>query len=358
MTNRKTFSKIYACVITALFLGGELLLLCLPTFRSLDGTADLIVGLIAALIFAPTVHELGHICFAYAMKMKLRYTKFFCVKIKNEGGRYEISLANPFASDETQTVPTVGGNMRRRATLYALGGLIFSGAVLFLLLSCAVILSAFGIHSAKLWGLIPFFAYLFFANCFPLEYESGKTDALIVKEIKKNEPVAAAFLSAMEIQGRAFSGEEYSKIDETLFQFPVLAEDEPIFAICKDLQYRRALDEGDLAQAADALKRLAQCEEYLSDFEVERLAAELTYMYAIGGDCEKANACAKICEKYLKSNYAAAKRILATVALVGGKVEETKILKKQAEALLEKEDVLGEKALEEKLLSRLTFDGE
>lgn len=355
---RKTLSKIYAVALTVAFVGAELLLLGLSAFDSLDGVISLLSGLLISLIFAPTVHELGHITFANAFGMKLRYSKFFCVKIQKKGGRYAFSLANPFAADETQVVPTHGGDMKRRAVWYTLGGLIFSGVFLFLFLAAAMILSCLGIHSAKLWGIIPFAAYLFMLNFAPFEYASGKTDMLIFEGIRKGELAEIAMIAAMDVQGRLFAGEEYAKIEKAAFEFPVLAEDEPLFAVCQDLKYRRALDEGDFENAADSLKRLAQSEEYLLDGEGERLAAELTYMHALGGDLESANKCAKLCENYLKGESVAAKRILATVALLSGKIDEAKAIKAQADALLTSEDILGERLLEEKLLSRLIFDEE
>ncbi len=355
---RQAFSKIYAIALTIAFVGAEILLLCMPAFRSTDGALSLIEGLIVALIFAPTIHEIGHISFALAQGMKLRYSKFFCVKIQKQGGRYAFSLANPFVADETQVVPTRGGDMKRRAVWYALGGLIYSGVVLSLFLAAAIILSCFGIHSAKLWGLVPFWSYLFLANCFPLEYASGKTDALIVSEIKSGEPVAQAFLAVMDVQGRLFAGEEYAKIEDAAFAFPVLAEDEPLFPICCDLKYRRALDEGDYVAAADSLKRWAQSEEYLTDFERQKLAAELTYMHALGEDFDSANKSAKFCEKFLKSQELSAKRILATIAFKAGKIDEAKTLKEEALSLLNGEDVVGERLLEEKLVKRLDFDKE
>ena len=82
MMRKTTLSKIYAITLTTLFLVGEVLLFCSPAFSGIDGWIDLLVGLILALIVAPTLHELGHLSFAYASNMEAVLVKFFCVKIQ------------------------------------------------------------------------------------------------------------------------------------------------------------------------------------------------------------------------------------------------------------------------------------
>lgn len=352
--NRSVFAKIYAVILTLGFIAGEIVLIANPAFQTVDGSIELLVGLVFALFVAPTVHELGHIVFALAMKMQLRYTKFFCVKIQKQAGRYAFLFANPFALDETQVVPTVGGNMQKRATWYTLGGLIFSAGLVCALLVPAILLSCFGISNAFLWASVPYAIYLFCLNVAPFEYANGKTDALVYLGIKKGSPVESAMLLAMDAQGRLFAGERYRELEDEAVKFPVISEDEPLFSICYDIKYRRALDLGDLPLAADCLKRMAQSEAYLSGYERERLASELTYMHAINGDFESANACAKLCEGYLTGATASAKRVLATVAWCAGKTEEAKVLMEQARTALQKEEILGEKYFEEELLSRLT----
>ena len=350
---RSTLSKIYAVSLTVAFVAGEILLFSLPTFRSIDGWIELLVGFLTSIILAPTLHELGHITFAVTQKMKLVYTKFFCVKIKNEGGRYAFSFANPFQADQTQVVPKNGGNMEKRCKWYVLGGLIYGGLYFSLILLVAGLLSCFSIHSGKLWGMLPYAAYLFLLNVMPWEYPSGKTDMLVFDGIRRGENAEKAMLMAMDVQGRAYAGERYRDMEDAAFNFPVLMEDEPLYAVCMDLKYRRALDKADFNGAADALKRLAQSEEYLTFHERERLAAEITYMHLLSENFELANKTSALCKEYLQSERVAAKRILATFALSSGRVEEAKILKEQANNLLKKEEIQAERFLEEELLYRL-----
>ena len=108
-----------------------------------------------------------------------------------------------------------------------------------------------------------------------------------------------------------------------------------------------------MEKAAYALKKLSQSEEYFTRGEREKFAAELTYLHAINGDFEKANESSKYCEEFLKSEIAAAKRVLATVAFCAGKFEDAEILKESGMSLLSKMEIHGERALEESLLSRI-----
>ncbi len=350
---RNTLSKIYAIALTVALVAGEMLLISLPEFRSIDGWIELLVGLVISIFLAPTLHELGHIAFAATQKMKLVYTKFFCVKIKNDGGRYAFSFANPFENDQTQVIPTMGGDMERRCKRYVLGGLIYGGLYVALILLIAIVLSCFDIHNGQLWGMAPYATYLFLLNVMPWEYPNGKTDMLVFDGIRRGENAETAMLMAMDVQGRAYAGERYRDIEDDAFNFPVLREDEPIYVVCMNLKYRRALDKGEFKSASDALKRLSQSEEYLTSFERERLAAEITYINVLSGNFETANRTSELCKGYLQSERVAAKRILATFALSVGRAEDAKILKDQAIKLLGKEEIQAEKLLEEELLCRL-----
>ena len=162
-----------------------------------------------------------------------------------------------------------------------------------------------------------------------------------------------AMLLAMQIQGGLSSGKTYEGLDEELFNFPVLPEDEPMYLISWDLKYRLALAKWDLEKAAYAFKKMAQSEEYFTRGEREKFAAELTYLHALNDDFEKANESSKYCEEFLKSETAVAKRVLATVAFCAGKFEDAEILKESGMALLSKMEIHGERALEESLLSRI-----
>jgi hypothetical protein len=158
----------------------------------------------------------------------------------------------------------------------------------------------------------------------------------------------------MQIQGELYQGKSYTEIDEKwYFDVPQLAEDEPLFAVMLDLRYRYYIEKGDVERAADAINRLTQAQAYLSDQEVEKLAAELVYMHVINGDFERASESAKLCEAYLRTDTLTAKRILATFTSAMDKKEETQSLLQQAQPLFEKCFIKGQAKFEKVLMERI-----
>lgn len=352
---KRKLSTIYAILCTV-FLAGVFLLVFYFAWNSNDveNVIEVLAGFIISLFLAPVFHELGHIAFADITKMQVMYAKFFCFKIVVKNKKARPHFASPFAPDETQAVPKTGGDMRRRAAWYTLGGLIFSGAFLAIILVAAIICSALGATKFVLWGIVPYAAYLLFLNLAPLEYPSGKTDALVYCGIKKGYDAERNMLAAMEIQGNLYAGKSYTEIDDSLyFQQPQLCEEEPLFAVMLDLRYHYYLEKGEYDNAADCLNRLASAQAYLSQEEVEKLAAELTYMHALKGDLQSAQECAKLCENFLKTETAVARRVLAACACAGRKTDEALLLKESAEKYLENELLLGVVKAEKILLSRI-----
>ncbi|MBQ7924482.1 MAG: M50 family metallopeptidase [Clostridia bacterium] len=353
---RKTSSTIWAIVCTILLIGGEVASFFFAWQTGTWTAMAQLGGFVVGLILAPIFHELGHIIFAKSQDMQIVYAKFSFLKLREKQGKLSFALASPFGADETQAIPRCGGNMQKRARLYTVGGLIFGGIWLGIiaLISISLVLFVGGVGSYAVLGLLPYGAYLFLLNVLPCEYGSGKTDMLVYRGLKNNEPAESTMVSAMEIQGRLYAGESYAEIDETLyFDVAQLPEDEPLFAVMLDLRYRYYLDKGDMKNAADCLNRLVNAQAYLTEGETEKIAAELVYMHVLNGDMERATACGKGCASYLQSNTVSAKRILTAVAVAGGKAEEAEILKNQAKTLLNKEKIIGEKRFEERLLSRL-----
>jgi hypothetical protein len=349
---KSTLSKIYTAIVTLAFMLGEIVVF-ITKGKTSTGAVSVLVGVLLAFVLAPTVHELGHILFAKSANMQVQYAKFFCFSAQRAGGRYELTLVNPLLADQAQVVPIGRGNMKNRAQKYVLGGLVFSGALVLVVAILAIVLEVLKMENALAFGILPYSAYLFFLNVAPFEYVDGKTDYAVYLGIKRGEPMEKAMLMAMQIQGGLTSGESYSSLPETLFDFPVLAEDEPMFLIAWDLKYRRALDCWDLEKASYCIKKMSQAEEYFTRSEREKFAVELTYLHALNGDFEKANESSKYCEEFLRSETATAKRVLATVALCAGRLEDAEILKESGKALLAEIEFDGERMLEENLLSRI-----
>ena len=351
---KRTVATVYAAFCIALLLAGLTLTFYFAWNLGIYEGIKTLVSIALSLVLAPTLHELGHVVFACACNMELEYVKFFCFKLARTGGKLRFSFTSPFAPDETQTLPKFGGNMQKRACLYTLGGLIFEGAFTLMITIAAILFACFEIYAFSLWGCLPYAGYLFLMNAMPLEYPSGKTDALVYFGLKKGESAEANMLAAMEIQGRLFAGESFSEIDEALyFSSPQLCENEPLYAVMLDLRYRYHLEKNELEKAADSLNRLACAQAYLGDKEVEKIAAELTFLHSLNGDYERAKDCAKLCEEYLREEEAAAKRVLAAYCKAFGKEEAVQPLIEQAERVLENERIKGKAKAERILLARL-----
>ena len=352
---KKRWATIYAVFCALLLVAGFLLVFYFAWESGIEDTAECIAGIIASLIFAPIIHELGHVSMGLIAKMDCVYVKCFCFKIYRKNGKKRLAFASPFAADQTQMLTKEGGNMTRRAAIYTLGGLIYSGAFLFLILAGVILTACLGARAYTLLGILPYTAYLFLLNVVPFEYASGKTDAAVYRGIRKGEDVEKCMLSAMEIQGQLSEGKSFSEIEESYyFDLPQLCEDEPLYAVLLDLRYRYYLEKEEIEKAADCLNRLALNEAYLPFSEVEKVAAELVYMHVLTGNIEDAEKNYAACKNFLQEENATAKRILCAYALVLGNTEAAEVLLAQARVALEKEKIAGVKRFEEILLSRLT----
>ncbi len=345
---KRKAATIYAVVCTLLMAAGFVLAFFFAWRAGTPSMLAVLGGFLLGFFLAPTAHELGHFVFGKASGMRCVYWKAFCFQLYRKRGTLRFRFASPFAAEQTQMLPQKGGNMRKRASLYALGGLFFSAALVALVVTVALWMRRFWA-----WGALPYAGYLLLLNVLPVEYASGKTDALVYLGIQKGAPVEQCLLAAMEIQGQLSEGKSFGEIDEKLyFDLPTICEDEPLFAVLYDLRYRYSLDKDDREKAKACLNRLAQIEEYLSSEEREKIAAEFVYIYALDADMGAADAYGRGCQGYLKSECLAAKRILAAYCAAFGKTEAVAPLKAQAEGLLTSEP-LGVQKMETKLLERI-----
>ena len=350
---KRGFTVFYSTLLLLLTLAGMMSVFYFAVQAGVWQAVLAIVGVLLGVALAPVLHELGHVLFAVKNGMTIVLVKCFCFRFQKSEGEKRITLASPFAPDETQVVPRFGGNMKKRAGRYTLGGLIFGGIFCVILLVLALVLKEFKLSYLFL-GMLPYAAYLFLLNAAPLCFPSGKTDARVYLGLKKGCGEEKAFLSAMEIQGELSEGKSFLEIEESLyFDFPQLPEDEPLFAVTLDLRYRLYLEKNELKNAADCLNRLASAQAYFSPLEEQKLAAELVYMHSLNGDYENAEACGKVCKEFLKSNSIVAKRALAGYSLAFGELELAEILIKEGYQTLENEEISGYAKAERILLSRL-----
>ena len=351
---KRFLPTIYAIICTLMLCAGLVLAFVFAWQAGVYDIVYCVIGTVIGFIFAPIVHEFGHIVFAKMANMRIAYVKCFCLQFQ-AGERSKLRFCSPFAPDETQAIPKSGGDMRHRATLLTVGGLIFSGIFLLALLTTAILFTCLGDTNYLLWSAVPYPAYLFLLNVMPLEYASGKTDALVLQGIRKGYPEEKAMLAAMQIQGELYAGKTFGEIDERLYyDVPQLCEEQPLYAVTLNLRYRYHIQRDEYDKAADCLNRLAVSQAYLLDSEVQTLAAELVYMHAIGGDTQRAKESANLCKEYLSSDTLLAKRALAAYMQACGEREKAMLLLAQAEELLQKEWIRGVADFEKILLSRLS----
>lgn len=351
---KRKLSTIYAIFCTLLLVAGFLSVFYFAWQKGITDTVKCLVGFLYGFIATSVFHELGHVAFANAAKMRYVYIKCFCVRVYEANGKKRVRLASPFAPDETQVLPKKGGNMQKRASAYALGGLIFSFILIAVTVTAAVLVTVLADASYLLWGMLPYMGYSFLLNAMPLEYPNGKTDTLVYIGLKKGYDAEKNMLAAMEIQGQLSEGKSFAEIDESLyFDLPQLCEDEPLFATMLDLRYRYYLEKGDMQNAAACLNRLVSIIDYMPLAEAEKIAAELVYMNALRGEMAEAEENAKACQAFLREDNATAKRILAAWSKANGQTEFVEKLLAQSAECLQREKIAGVKKFEQILLARI-----
>ncbi len=350
----KNYGKIYSIALCVLLVGAEIALLAF-SINETKALLGVLLGLVYAYALSPLFHEWGHASFAQANKLKVVGLKILFFSFEKNGRRWKFRFANPLSPDHTDVLPTRGGDMKSRAKAYAIGGLVGSGIFFGSLFIATVVVWCLGAKSWFLLGSLPYAAYLLLLNAAPFEYPTGKTDALVYRGLKCDEPSETAMVYAMEIQGRLFEGQAFSDIDEKYyFDFPQLMEDDPMYAMNLFLRYRFYLDKGDLENAADALNRLAASTEYLSEREETELAAELTYMHSLNGDKPAADECATLCKEYLALRSLTALRVLAAYSAAFGEKDKTDVLVSLAFEKLNDEMVLGVRMFEKRLIEKIS----
>lgn len=352
---KRTWTTIYAIFCTLLMVAGFIAAFYFSWISGIESTIACLIGMLVGFILSSTLHELGHVLFAAFAEMECVYVKFFCFAFaRANDGKMNFSFVSPFADDRTQVLPKHSKNMSNRACVYTLGGLALSLFFLLVILAVALITSLSGVPSYLFWGMLPYATYLFLLNAMPLEYASGKTDMLVFVGIKKGYDAEKTMLSAMEIHGGLYEGKSFAEIDESkYYDLPQLCEEEPLYAVMLDLRYRYHLEKGEYERAADCLNRLAQSQAYLADEELEKVAAELTYMHALNGDLEGAEESGKLCRELLQKELVSSKRVLAAFSMAFGRADAAEALKAQAEGLLQTERIAGVRKFEQQLISRI-----
>ncbi len=352
------FAKIVAWLLLVCMLAG-LGVVAAFAWADAHDLIQSVVGAAAAFLLAPAFHELGHVIFATANSLQTVYCKFFCFRFYRKDGKRCFDFANPFAPDETQVLPMGSEDMEKRAYAYAIGGLAVEGAFLLILATACVVCWCLGATAYIAVAMLPYTAYHFLLNLLPVEYPSGKTDALVAKGIVKGAPAEQTMLNIMCIHGELQAGKTFSEMEESwYFSAPQLAEDEPLYVAILDARYSYYVEKEEYEKAFDCLKRIRSAGEYLFEQEILTLERNLAYLCLVGGNDEVLKTAVKNSEEYWRSDDVAVKRTLAVYMQKCGETERAQALIAQAKDLLAKESIVGLRRHEELLLSRITKEDE
>ena len=345
-------TKIYAWLLLLLMLGGMICVVCFSA-QETPLLIKAVVGVALSLVLAPIVHELGHVMFAKANCMQVQYCKCFCFRFYRKNGKANFGLCNPFAPDETQVVPKGAQDMQSRAMAYAIGGLVFGGSLAFATLAVCVVAWCVAYTAFFAFGMLPYSAYLFLLNVIPAEYASGKTDALVVRGLKKGEAAEVAMLNIFRIHGELYEGKSFAEIDETYyFSAPQLPMDEPLYVATLDLRYHFFLEKEEYEKAYDCLKRIMAAQDYLLDAEIYDLEREIAYISLLGGSAEALKKSTEANPSFWTEECVKAKRVLAQYAASVGEMERAQLLAGQAKELLYTLSLEGERKHETLLMNR------
>lgn len=194
------------------------------------------VLLIAGILSDTLLHELGHSLFGRISG--------FPVKISF---RSVVSASYGYAS----IIPKKENALKARFIVTASGGL----AVNFLFMLLSVLALAVPQIPICLSGLGVGHAILFFKNVFPVQYNSGKTDMLVITQAAKNSPEFQVTFAVLKAQSHILNGKPIEELDESvLFSLPQIREDDPAFISLCELraQYLKAVGEEKKAEEEQA----------------------------------------------------------------------------------------------------------
>lgn len=243
--------KIIAAILSVSGVAAVIAVYFYITYGTVSGEAEysldyvyFIVAWFAADIFAPCLHELGHALFGLFSGMRAK------ISLR--------SLLPTFRASSVEIIPKRENAIKARLTFTLFGGL-FVNLIFIILGVLALILPAI---PAWVSGLSCGNIMLFFMNVLPVEYSTGKTDMLVLRELKNNSPEAQVTLAVLKAQAHVLGGKPIEELPENaLFGLPAIREDDPAFISLTELQgeYLKAAGREEEAQKyfarADLLKR-------------------------------------------------------------------------------------------------------
>lgn len=199
---------------------------------------------IISVLTATALHECGHALFGLLSGVRAK------LSVK--------SLTSFFKTPSVEVIPKTDKNLKTRIIITSLGGV----AVNLLFIVFGVL--ALAIPQIPLWlsAVSIIHIALFFDNLFPIEYNAGKSDGLVILELLKNEDSAKVTLAVLTVQAQVLSGKPIGEVDKKLlFDLPQIQEDDPAFISLTELRAEYFAAIGDEAQAQKYQSRFEQLKQ-------------------------------------------------------------------------------------------------
>ena len=252
----KTAQKIILTVIYALITFGYIALSVWIMWRE-TGDSSLIstkyqllfaIMKIVSFLTASAFHELGHALFGLFSRVHARLSAK--------------SVLTIFSTSSVEVIPKTDKKIKRRMIATTLGGLVIN------LLFIVIGILALTVPQIPSWlsGIAVYNLVLFLFNISPLEYNSGKSDGLVICELIKNEDSAKVMLAVLTVQAQVLNGKPIKEVEEKLlFDLPQIQEDEPAFISLTELRAEYFAAKGDTANAQKYKSRFEQLKkDYLN----------------------------------------------------------------------------------------------
>lgn len=277
------------------------------------------------------LHETGHLVFGSVVGLRFYSFSIRFLQI-GRGGRICLKNDNDFAG-KTVMLPKREGGVRGKLIVFALGGAIFN-----LIYGCVFLLLYFFVPQTPVMllfeSLAPLSLFEGLLALYPAELSAGKTDGKIVLEQIKNTPDARVLRAVLTAQGILITG-SYSDISRgTIFETPVVREDDLLFLSLIQLRWQYCYFCGEKEEALSQIERLRTLCDYTDN---EEIFCDVAWGLAVlGGNREEA-------KEFLTENCIQPSPILRVALCREG---EEEVLRE-----IERELAVGIKALKEKMLT-------
>ena len=198
-------------------------------------------AVILSLPFSSAMHELGHMLFGFAVKIKA------------------VPHFSVLGSSSCKIIPGTQYGLRGRLIFTTLGGLFVNTAII-----AVGTVALFGVIPVWLCVFMPSSVYLLLLNGISAELPSGKTDGMVLSSLITDSDEARVMLAVLAIQAQILSGTPIDELDENLlFAVPVIREDDPAFISLTQRRYEYFNAKGDEKRALEYKTRLEELKEYI-----------------------------------------------------------------------------------------------